>query len=200
MAGDTASTGFSFVGFLAPRGAERSRRLAEIARGPSTQIVLEAPHRIAALAAELAAICPERTVTIGRELTKQFESIATMPARDLPGWLGAEEHRSRGEFAVVLHALPVRVEAAVADDHDACWRPCWRPCRSSRPSPLPRRSAARRAISSTRARSSSRASPGTTTTIDSAAAAARLYGFGATWPSCFCAWMFLLARSCMRCR
>ncbi len=123
VAGDTASTGFAFIGFLAARGADRSRRLDEVARGPSTQIVLEAPHRIETLAGELAASCPERMVTIGRELTKQFESIATMAARDLPGWLSEEANRSRGEFAVVLHALPVTVEQASADDHDALLAP-----------------------------------------------------------------------------
>jgi 16S rRNA (cytidine1402-2'-O)-methyltransferase len=122
-AGDTAATGFSFVGFLAARGAERARRLAEAARNASTQIVFEAPHRIEALAGSLAAGCPDRTVTICRELTKQFESIATMPARDLVQWLAEEANRSRGEFVVVLHALPVLAWQTEAGDHDALLAP-----------------------------------------------------------------------------
>ncbi len=122
-AGDTASAGFSFVGFLAARGAERARLLAEAARHASTQILFEAPHRIEALAGELAASCPKRTTTICRELTKQFESIATMPARDLPDWLGAEANRSRGEFVIVLHALPVLAAHGAVDDHDALLAP-----------------------------------------------------------------------------
>lgn len=122
-AGDAAPGGFSFVGFLAARGAERTRRLAELARAASTQIVFEAPHRIEALASELAAGCPERTATICRELTKQFESIATMPARDLPAWLGADTNRSRGEFVVVLHALPTVDPHADVGDHDALLAP-----------------------------------------------------------------------------
>ena len=29
-----------------------------------------------------------------------------MPAAELPGWLAADANRSRGEFVLVLHALP----------------------------------------------------------------------------------------------
>ena len=61
---------------------------------------------------------PARRITVCRELTKQFETIATMPARELDGWLGADANRARGEFVLVLHASP----AAAADDaaaHDA---------------------------------------------------------------------------------
>ena len=122
-AGDTASTGFAFVGFLAARGTERARRLTELARDASTQIVFEAPHRIDTLARELAAACPERVTTICRELTKQFETIATMPARALPAWLDAEANRSRGEFVLVLHALPALVAEIAASDHDALLAP-----------------------------------------------------------------------------
>jgi 16S rRNA (cytidine1402-2'-O)-methyltransferase len=51
-------------------------------------------------------------VTLCRELTKQFESIVTRPAAELPAWLAASTHHERGEFVLVLHALP----PAVADD------------------------------------------------------------------------------------
>jgi 16S rRNA (cytidine1402-2'-O)-methyltransferase len=94
-----------------------------VARSAATQIVFEAPHRIEALAGELAARCPARTATICRELTKQFEQVATMPARELPRWLGAEANRSRGEFVIVLHALPVPGVHAEGADHDALLAP-----------------------------------------------------------------------------
>jgi 16S rRNA (cytidine1402-2'-O)-methyltransferase len=122
-AGDAASTGFAFVGFLAARGAERTRRLDDVARSTATQVVFEAPHRIEALASELATRCPERTATICRELTKQFEQVATMPARELPQWLAAEANRSRGEFVIVLHALPMPDVHADGADHDALLAP-----------------------------------------------------------------------------
>ena len=58
---------------------------------------------------------PQRRVTVCRELTKQFETIATLPAAGLPAWLAADANRGRGEFVLVLHALP----APAAADADA---------------------------------------------------------------------------------
>ena len=115
VAGDAASTGFAFAGFLPARGAERTRAVAAIARAPMSQVVFEAPHRIESLASALAAACPERTTTVCRELTKQFETVATMPARELVGWLAADANRARGEFVLVLHASPARA----GDDESA---------------------------------------------------------------------------------
>jgi 16S rRNA (cytidine1402-2'-O)-methyltransferase len=43
-------------------------------------------------------------LTLCRELTKQFETVATLPASALPDWLGADANRLRGEFVLVLHA------------------------------------------------------------------------------------------------
>ena len=68
-------------------------------------VLLEAPHRIGALAAALGALGP-RPVTVARELSKQFEQIATVPCADLPAWLAADAQRQRGEFALVLHPAP----------------------------------------------------------------------------------------------
>jgi 16S rRNA (cytidine1402-2'-O)-methyltransferase len=70
-------------------------------------VVLEAPHRIEALALALAAL-GERAITIGRELTKQFEEIATVSAQDLPTWLSQDTNRLRGEFALVVHPAPAQ--------------------------------------------------------------------------------------------
>jgi 16S rRNA (cytidine1402-2'-O)-methyltransferase len=121
-AGDVAATGFMVVGFLPARGSERARAVAGVARAAATQIVFEAPHRIAALADALAAACPTRRLTICRELTKQFEAIETLTAEAWPAWLAADPHRSRGEFVVVLHAM-VDVADAGASAHDALLAP-----------------------------------------------------------------------------
>jgi 16S rRNA (cytidine1402-2'-O)-methyltransferase len=77
-------------------------------------VLLEAPHRIEALARSLA-LLGERRVTVGRELTKQFEEIATLPAAELPAWLAASRDRTRGEFALALHPAP----SAADDDAEA---------------------------------------------------------------------------------
>ena len=56
-----------------------------------------------------------RRITLCRELTKQFETIATMPAAELPAWLAADANRSRGEFVLVLHTQPAAPVATGVD-------------------------------------------------------------------------------------
>jgi 16S rRNA (cytidine1402-2'-O)-methyltransferase len=109
------SSGFVFVGFLPSKATERGHAVQVLAHEPRTQVLLEAPHRIEALAAALAAL-GERPVTVGRELTKQFEEIATVPAQGLLAWLQGNTQRTRGEFALVVHAQPI--ERAASTDND----------------------------------------------------------------------------------
>jgi len=111
VAGDARSNGFEFIGFLPARGTERATALRRLGQGITAQVLFEAPHRIDALARELAALAPQRTLTLCRELTKQFETVATMAAAQWPAWLAADANRQRGEFVLVLHA-PEPVEAA----------------------------------------------------------------------------------------
>ena len=123
VAGDTNGSAFAVVGFLAARGSERAQALSQCARATTAQVLFEAPHRIESLALALAEACPERTVTLCRELTKQFETVATLPARELAAWLAADANRARGEFVLVLHALP-RADAVTGEaDHDALLAP-----------------------------------------------------------------------------
>ncbi len=87
VAGDVAARGFRFSGFPPAKGAEREVALRAVAAEASTQVLFEAPHRIEALAASLAAAQPERRLTLCRELTKQFETVPRWPAlRCRPGW------------------------------------------------------------------------------------------------------------------
>jgi len=111
-AGDTQAAAFCFVGFLPARGAERRNGLAAALADPRTQLLFEAPHRIDELVQALAAAAPQRTVTLCRELTKQFETIVTQAAAALPAWLAQDKHRERGEFVLVLHAQPPAVSEA----------------------------------------------------------------------------------------
>lgn len=99
--------GFVFAGFLPPKGQDRAAALNAAAAEPRALVLFEAPHRIEALARELAAACPARTLTLCRELTKQFEQFHTLPAAEAPAWLAGDPRRCKGEFALVLHALPV---------------------------------------------------------------------------------------------
>lgn len=114
VAGDALGQGFRFAGFLPAKGGERRDALAALLSDRGTLVLFEAPHRIEALAAALAAEAPARRVTVGRELTKQFETVATLPAAELPAWLAADEHRRRGEFVMVLHARPAPAAEGLA--------------------------------------------------------------------------------------
>lgn len=106
------SSAFVFAGFAPAKSGERDAFIQALAAEARAVVLLEAPHRIEALAQSLAA-AGARRLTIGRELTKQFEEIATVPAQDFAAWLAASAQRRRGEFALVLHPLPA---AAGADD------------------------------------------------------------------------------------
>jgi len=112
VAGDAQGTAFSFVGFLPAKGAERQAALVAATDAAGAQVLFEAPHRIQALATALAAQVPQRAVTLCRELTKQFETVATMACEALPAWLAADANRERGEFVLVLHAPPPVVTPA----------------------------------------------------------------------------------------
>lgn len=103
-AGDEGSQGFHFAGFLPAKGATRAAALQQVLALPCSVVVFEAPHRVAALANDLARAAPQRRITLCRELTKQHESIDTLSAGQWPEWLASDPHRERGEFVIVLHA------------------------------------------------------------------------------------------------
>lgn len=112
---EDAQPGFVFLGFLSSRAQERQAQVAAIAQEPRAQVLLEAPHRIEPLAQALRGL-GTRHITVGRELTKQFEEIATLPAQDLPDWLKGSAHRTRGEFALVVHPKAATQEGDAGDD------------------------------------------------------------------------------------
>jgi 16S rRNA (cytidine1402-2'-O)-methyltransferase len=104
--GMTGETGFVFAGFLSSKSGERMQAVQALAQEARAVVLLEAPHRIEALALALSAL-GSRPVTVGRELTKQFEQLHTLAAADLPAWLAEKPERQRGEFVLVLHNTPV---------------------------------------------------------------------------------------------
>ena len=106
--GELAS-GFVFAGFLPSKSQERTHAVQAIAAEPRSVVLMEAPHRIEALATALAAL-GDRPVTVARELTKQFEEIATVAASDLTAWLNEQPNRLRGEFVLVVHPAKVAQE------------------------------------------------------------------------------------------
>ena len=108
-AGILGDAGFVFAGFLSSKAGERDQAVAGLQSEPKAVVIMEAPHRIEALALAMTPL-GERPVTVCRELTKQFEEITTVAANHLASWVAAGTQRTRGEFVLVLHpaaqALP----------------------------------------------------------------------------------------------
>ncbi len=98
--------GFVFLGFLPSKAMERDAAVLALQAQPLAVVLLEAPHRIEAVARSLQVLAT-RPVTVAREITKQFEQIATVPCDGLPGWLGEDSQRLRGEFVLVVHPQAV---------------------------------------------------------------------------------------------
>ncbi|MDR2240221.1 MAG: 16S rRNA (cytidine(1402)-2'-O)-methyltransferase [Zoogloeaceae bacterium] len=113
---------FLFYGFLPSKTAARRKALDELKPFPCALVFYEAPHRIEETVADLAAALePNRTLVIARELTKLFESIVSLPLAAAPDWLAADADRRRGEFVLAVSAPPpaassVPLEAARALD------------------------------------------------------------------------------------
>ncbi len=103
--GMTGEHGFVFAGFLPSKAGERLQAVQALALESRAVVLLEAPHRITDLADALATL-GQRNITVGRELTKQYEQIDTLAAQDLPDWLADKPERQRGEFVLVLHDTP----------------------------------------------------------------------------------------------
>jgi 16S rRNA (cytidine1402-2'-O)-methyltransferase len=103
---------FRFEGFLPARPKARRDRLAVLARSDAVVVLYESPHRIVETVEDLAAALePERTVVLGRELTKRFEQVHRGTAGTLAAWLDADPDRRRGEFAIAFDAAPPAVAA-----------------------------------------------------------------------------------------
>ncbi|NQW93589.1 MAG: 16S rRNA (cytidine(1402)-2'-O)-methyltransferase [Polaromonas sp.] len=104
-AGMLGNSGFVFAGFLPSKAGERDQTIEALQSETQALVIMEAPHRIEALAQAMKPL-GERRVTVCRELTKQFEEIATVAADQLASWLAAGPQRTRGEFVLVLHPAP----------------------------------------------------------------------------------------------
>jgi 16S rRNA (cytidine1402-2'-O)-methyltransferase len=92
---------FFFEGFLPPKEAARTKRIAVLSRIPVTLVLFETGPRVAASLADLATQFGSRSAAICRELTKLHEEVRrselTALARDYAA--GAE---TRGEFVIII--------------------------------------------------------------------------------------------------
>jgi 16S rRNA (cytidine1402-2'-O)-methyltransferase len=98
---------FCFEGFLPARAAARRRRLAELAADPRTVVIYEAPHRIAASLADIAAACGgTRRACVARELTKRFETFYRGSLDQLVARARSDLDLGRGESVIIVEGAP----------------------------------------------------------------------------------------------
>ncbi len=93
---------FLFYGFLPAKSGQRRQALEALSDIPAALVFYEAPHRVLDTVADLASVFGQRTLVIGRELTKLFETIHSLPLPEALDWLKADPNRQRGEFVLML--------------------------------------------------------------------------------------------------
>jgi 16S rRNA (cytidine1402-2'-O)-methyltransferase len=96
-------TEFIFAGFPPPRSNDRKRWLERFINEPRVLVLYEAPHRIRATLQEILAVLGDRSVALGRELTKAHSELVVRP---ISGHLNGEL-QERGEFTLVIDSAPL---------------------------------------------------------------------------------------------
>jgi 16S rRNA (cytidine1402-2'-O)-methyltransferase len=95
---------FCVEGFLPRKGGERRERVASLMADGRTTVILEAPGRVAATLADLAAVDAGRPVAVVRELTKVHEEVWRGTAAEGAAEFGART--VRGEVVLVVGGEP----------------------------------------------------------------------------------------------
>lgn len=94
---------FVFEGFLPPRTTARRQRLRALASEPRTLIFYEAPHRLLGMLDDaMDELGGDRLATLGRELTKRFETIRRSTLAELRAWVADDADQQRGECVLVV--------------------------------------------------------------------------------------------------
>jgi 16S rRNA (cytidine1402-2'-O)-methyltransferase len=117
VASAVAGPRWAFEGFLPRAGRERRDRLARLAHDDRATVIFEAPNRLAATLADLAAACGgERRAAVCRELTKVHEQVERGTLDELAAAVTEGRIPARGEAVVVVGGedrVELEPEAAV---------------------------------------------------------------------------------------
>lgn len=107
---------FLFYGFLSATKSMRRRKLEKLKFLPYTLVFYEAPHRILECIVDLSEVFEaNRQITIGRELTKLFETIHTCTLGDAVTWLKADPNQQKGEFVLIVSGAEIRSKTRISD-------------------------------------------------------------------------------------
>jgi len=111
-----STTHFLFYGFLPTSKSTRRRKLEELKSLPYVLVFYEAPHRILECIIDLSEILEtNRQLTIGRELTKLFETIHTCALGDALTWLNTDTNQQKGEFVLIVSGAEAPDKTRISD-------------------------------------------------------------------------------------
>lgn len=92
-----------FVGFLSNKSSQRQKQIATWISADFAVCIYESPHRITECLIDIVKILGnDRIIIMGRELTKQFETVKKLSASDLLEFVNSDSNQQRGEFVLII--------------------------------------------------------------------------------------------------
>ena len=107
---------FYFHGFLPAKAGERQKLLATWAETTYPIVMFETPHRIAATLADMAAVFPQRSLVLAREISKTFETFLSGTVSEVQAIVAQDSNQSRGEMVLILHPASIERPSELPDD------------------------------------------------------------------------------------
>lgn len=94
------ATEFTFYGFLAHKGKERTQKLNQVMQSPILSILYESPHRLLKTLEEIKDIDENRTIFLVKELTKMYQTSFKKSAKEL--FEEFKDENIKGEWVLVI--------------------------------------------------------------------------------------------------
>lgn len=99
---------FYFYGFLPRKNKDRKEAIERLSKLTDTILLYESPYRVKETLLEMKADFGNRSVVIGRELTKRFEEYVRGTLEEVCEW--AETGTIKGEFCIVVEGAKHQTE------------------------------------------------------------------------------------------
>jgi 16S rRNA (cytidine1402-2'-O)-methyltransferase len=106
---------FQFLGFLPTKGRERKTLLQKLYTSQLASVFFESPQRIKETLTEIGTALKNetRTILVGRELTKKFETLHYVLANQMLDWI-REEPILKGEFCIIVEGFKTTTDSSLS--------------------------------------------------------------------------------------